>query len=353
MSHRNQARDDHADALRLKQASEWLLILRREATPAEINKWLEWTRQDARNLAAFERVRELKLGLDALDEDKKSAVVRELLPGRAAHRPERSVCKRLYYAVAASMLIAALTLGYLTVGGALRDNTVAMNRLVTTSHNHRFTLPDGTVIELGAQSELQVDYTADKRAVELHEGEAYFKVLHDPARPFVVRAGQLRVKDVGTTFDVRKNGDYVTVAVAEGKVAVAPHRSSGYHAVAELAEAAGKSVEVSLGAGEQLIADPAHPKLTTTEINAANIASWRSGELYFRDTPLSVVIANINRYAPYRIAIADPGVGKMRFTGMVSISHINDWLAAAREVFSLGEKRGTDGHVLLYSKKPA
>jgi ferric-dicitrate binding protein FerR (iron transport regulator) len=53
---------------RLQQAGDWFVRLRQEDTPPEqLTAWLEWSRSDPRNLEAFERIRDLSLGLDALD----------------------------------------------------------------------------------------------------------------------------------------------------------------------------------------------------------------------------------------------------------------------------------------------
>src|SRR5687767_10984139 len=90
-------------------------------------------------------------------------------------------------------------------------------------------LPDGTRVVLAPESRLTVSagYGDDMRAVELR-GEAYCDVLHDEARPFVVRAGGANIRDLGTTFTVRAtDGQAVRVAVTSGLVALSPAQSAG------------------------------------------------------------------------------------------------------------------------------
>lgn len=347
MDKRNSFRDCGPDEWRLRQAAEWLLSLRQEGTTrAELDKLADWAGRDSRNVHAFERMEELVQGLGALDDEQKSAVVRELLPERAP-RSEPAGRRRWRYAAAAGIMAVAIAVGFVVARSPWTAGEPAVTRLVAGATNRHFTLPDGTGVVLGARSKLQIRYTADKRSVELHDGEAYFTVQHNPKRPFVVRAGKLHLVDLGTVFDVRKNGDYVTVAVVEGEVAVAPRSEP---AAASSEPATTPASGVNLTAGQQLVSDPAHDKLTTVDIDAANVASWRTGKLYFRDTPLSIVIANVDRYAAHRITIIDPEIGKMRFTGMVAVNRIPQWLAATMDVFSLHAKHAADGRVLLYAR---
>src|SRR6267378_4397219 len=84
-------------------------------------------------------------------------------------------------------------------------------------------LLDGTEITLNADSRLRapVSFAARQRDVYL-EGEAYFRVVHDAARPFVVHTAGGAIRDIGTAFGVRAYGDAARerVAVVEGAVAV-------------------------------------------------------------------------------------------------------------------------------------
>ena len=81
-------------------------------------------------------------------------------------------------------------------------------------------LADGSRMELNTNTRVRTDVTAARRVVMLDSGEAYFDVVHDAARPFVVYAGNRRITDLGTKFSVFRNGDDVRVTVREGRVKV-------------------------------------------------------------------------------------------------------------------------------------
>ena len=82
------------------------------------------------------------------------------------------------------------------------------------------TLPDGTRVVLGAESQLSFEVTQRVRHATVVGGDAYFAVARDSARPFTVSIGDVQVRVVGTQFEIRRRSGEVSVAVAEGTVDV-------------------------------------------------------------------------------------------------------------------------------------
>ncbi len=85
----------------------------------------------------------------------------------------------------------------------------------------KLTLSDGTQVFLNADSKFKVpqNFNAQKREVYL-TGEAYFKVVKNSAKPFVVHSRGTVTRDLGTSFDIRAypGNKNVTVVVKEGRV---------------------------------------------------------------------------------------------------------------------------------------
>ncbi|REA59503.1 hypothetical protein DSL64_17795 [Dyadobacter luteus] len=100
-------------------------------------------------------------------------------------------------------------------------NTISFVTPQSASDSRHFMLPDSSRILLQAGSEVQYEDHENERTVAL-EGEAYFDVQHKPEKPFVIRAGDITVRVVGTAFNVKAYRDQnkVTVAVTRGKVKV-------------------------------------------------------------------------------------------------------------------------------------
>src|SRR6202034_3567232 len=98
-----------------------------------------------------------------------------------------------------------------------------------------FALPDGSRITLGGDTKLVVRFAANVRTIKLDHGEAFFRVQHDPQRPFVVHAAGGTTTAVGTAFEVRQYANRVQVWVREGAVEVAPLRKGEIDDVASQA----------------------------------------------------------------------------------------------------------------------
>ena len=80
------------------------------------------------------------------------------------------------------------------------------------------TLADGSRVTLNTRTRGRALVNEQERRFWLEEGEAYFEVAHDPARPFVVMAGKDRVTVLGTRFSVRYEDGRTEVTVLEGRV---------------------------------------------------------------------------------------------------------------------------------------
>ena len=146
-------------------------------------------------------------------------------------------------------------------------------------------LPDGTRVVLAPESEMIVaaGYGSDERSVELR-GEAYFDVIHDEARPFVIRAGGADIRDLGTTFTVRAtDGQSVRVAVTSGSVSLAAAQARPNAAVVLQPGDAG-----TLGADGRAVVERGGAVETDT--------AWTRGRLVFREASLAAVRAELRRW---------------------------------------------------------
>jgi transmembrane sensor len=335
---------------RLTAAAEWLIELRHEElNAARLAEWLDWSQADPANLDAFEQVEALSLGLNTLDPNAKAALLRKLV-SEPVQRPriDRQQRRRVAYALAASIAITILATAMLV---APRSPSLNTTYATAKAENRAFDLPDGSHMELGANTRLDVAYTAGGRTVDLQEGEAFFRVKHDASRPFVVRAGTLHLTDVGTSFDVRRNGAHVVVTVSEGIVDV--QRSETEPPSPGGGPAAPTSPRViRVRAGERVTAESLDRAPVLAKVDTVEAAAWRAGRLTFQDEPLSVVISDINRYARREVVIVDAEVSAMRFTGTVFEDRVDDWVEGTVHLFGLRSEPTADGKLLLHVREP-
>lgn len=171
-------------------------------------------------------------------------------------------------------------------GGYTPGSGAAQTFATTIGQRDSVRLADGTRVMLAPRSRLTVaaGYGDKVREVEL-QGEAYFDVHHDAAKPFLVRAGDADIRDLGTTFTVRATGGQgVRVAVTSGSVSLAPKTTTANTAAVVLRPGdAG-----TLGADGRTLVE----RGGTTEPDTA----WTHGRLVFREAPVGTVRTELQRW---------------------------------------------------------
>ncbi|HWX66915.1 MAG TPA: FecR domain-containing protein [Rhodanobacter sp.] len=317
--------DKSIDEKILHAAADWWTRLRDpDGAGATMEQWLEWTGADERHLEAFERVTELGNRLGTLDDITRQLLVREF--ARPAAVPT-AMPQRWFPLAAAASAVLTVVGGYFAWSGFVA-NTTPQVYVSAVAQNRNITLPDGSTVVLGAASTLTTRFSHGERHVELDGGEAFFQVVHNMQRPFVVTAGKVSIRDVGTAFDVRRTGQRVTIAVTQGRVQVADHRG----APGSNATGAGSLEAV---AGQLVSYDPATSAMSLGSITPEQATAWRSDRLEFINEPLGAVIANVNRYSTRPVHIADADLETLTYTGTIKTGAIDSWLSALPQVFPL------------------
>lgn len=331
--------DDSGKVEPTQTAADWWTRLRDpRRSDDSARRWLDWTTADASRIDAFERIDELASQLGSIDPEARAALLREFSP-QSAWRTHW-----LALTLAAACAVVIVTGGVLT----LRSTAPA------TGKDERFTtaiaidrdvaLLDGSRVSLGGASELEAHFERDLREVELAKGEAYFEVAHDASRPFIVAAGAVSIRAVGTAFNVRRTGERVTIAVTEGRVRITS--SEG----ASMSRASGADALEAV-AGQQVSYDPHASGLAVISISPAQATSWRDHRLEFVNEPLDIVVANINRYSTRPLRIADAQIGALTFTGTVRPDALDGWLRALGKILPVHVATSADAVTLSASER--
>ena len=196
-------------------------------------------------------------------------------------------------------------------------------------------LGDGSQIELNTDTAVRVLDQNNLRKVWLDKGEAYFQIIHDPARPFEVVVDNRRVSDLGTKFLVRQRADGMRVAVLEGRVRVEMLQQNSTDRTATLSE--GEAFVASTNATSIVKGSPSE---------LANELGWRRGLLVFYRKPLTDAAAEFNRYNREKITIVGSAIGKISVTGTLSATDPDQFIRMARNLFGLRVER-TNGEILV------
>ena len=163
-----------------------------------------------------------------------------------------------------------------------------------------FQLPDGTQGWLNSGSSLK--YATNfpvNRKVQL-SGEAWFEVIHNKNKPFVVSTPALDVQVLGTKFNVAAflNENVTEVVLQEGKVQV---------------DGTDKEFSAKLKPNERFIYDELLKTSTIQNVNADQFSAWKDGLLVFRNEPLSEVLKRIGRWYNVEIVMTDPMLQRFRY----------------------------------------
>jgi transmembrane sensor len=316
--------EDHRSAR--QAARHWFVLLRDDAvSDADRHAFSAWLAADPAHRQAWSETEQLWRRMDAV-----VPVLRAREPLRETV-PAPLLSRRGWLKQAAA---AALVLG----GGTYLATAPALMADHRTAVGERrvIALPDGSVVDLAGDSAVSVAMESGLRRVTLHHGQAYFQVAPDAARPFVVAAGSGEIRALGTAFDVRLGQDSVRVAVSEHAVAVTLDGGRRHEAV-RLDE--GRALQYGAGGiGPGAAAD------------IAALLSWRQDRLFFQEAPLGEVVADLDRYRPGRIVIADAAVAALPVTGFFHAAQAEAALQTIAATLPVRLTRLTDRLVIIRAR---
>jgi transmembrane sensor len=209
-------------------------------------------------------------------------------------------------------------------------------------------LADGSRATLNTASIIEVVVQKGRREVRLVQGEALFDVAHDAARPFVVRAGNALLKDVGTQFNVNMRSNGTTVTVVDGQVAVdsaaaiESAAAQAGHGVTNRAEA------LILRANDRVVVTPAGVGAPQHGVDVAASVAWTQRQLMFEHRPLSEVAEEFNRYNKDRIDIDSAELKRQEVTGVFDAKDPASFVAFLSSVPGVEIREGANGtHIVL------
>jgi transmembrane sensor len=238
-------------------------------------------------------------------------------------------------------LVLTVAVGWLTLRSA---GYLPQTYRTATGQVRDIVLPDGSLVGLNTQTELEWVGGPHDRRVRLIRGEAYFQVVHDARRPFRILLAHSQVQVLGTRFDVYQmaNGD-VRVSVLSGVVAVEALDSG---------PGAPPSWSRRLTSGQQIEYSPVGLLADVHSIVAPKVIRWRQGMIESAGEPLSDFISDLSRYTAERIVIADPRAANQKVGGAFSVRNIDDTLDRLTRIAPVTVTR-EPGEVILGYRSPA
>jgi len=322
-----------------RQAAAWVLRQDRTLTGAEQDEFLQWLAQDPRHGAALTRHRRNWDRLNLLAQWRPEHGPR---PNRDLLAPVVPLNRRpvLRWFVAAGTLAAAAALAWGLLLRPPAPSAEPVSNLPVATIEQR-TLEDGSTVDLNRGAQVAVMYTAGERRVCLERGEAHFTVAKDPARPFIVSAGGVDVRAVGTAFNVRLSAAAVEVLVTAGRVQVTEQESAVASAPPVILDAR-QGTTVS-----RARVDPAPQIASLSERELAERLAWQPRLIDFTATPLQGIVDEFNRRnAPYRLVIVDPDLARIQVSASLRSDNVEGFVRLLEAGFGVRTERdGTEIHL--------
>lgn len=194
----------------------------------------------------------------------------------------------------------------------------------TTDNNITdISLPDATHIKLNKNSLVtfsEFDFTGNHRAIHF-SGEGYFKVTHEPARPFIIYSEGVTTTVFGTEFNINTNtqDEETVVSLINGNLKMTADKTKA---------------EITLKPGEKGVFNKLNGSLTKQPYSESdNITSWISGEINFENETMDKVISFIESHYKCRI-IYPHNISKKRFTGTLPANDLDIAVKTLEKVFA-------------------
>jgi len=281
-------------------------------SPEEEAAFQFWLAADTRHLGAYGRAEAVLFRLERLNG--------AALDGTSSERRPGWNRRHLILAGSAAASVAAAVGVALHMPGSVPESTFS----TAIGQIRKVVLEDGSVIILNTDTKIRMQFSETLRDISLVQGEAQFDVAKDKQRPFVVSAGDTRVRAVGTSFTVsRLPRKPIQVLVKEGVVELQRTNAPG-------------APSIRASANIRAIAPPDAPIVTVAmpEEKLARDLEWQFGRIALDNETLANAAAEFARYSEVRIVV-DPAVSHRTVTGLFASNDPVSFAKAATSVLGL------------------
>ncbi len=325
-------------------AAHWVVRQDRRLTGAEAAELEAWLGADRRHAEAYEKSAAAWRGFREI-----GTIVRRVPAPSKRARPRWQWAGLGGLAAAAALAIAFISGDHAghqpNPPGAAHDPMANASPVATTRR-----LADGSTARMKAGAEISEAYSPTERRIRLVRGEAFFSVVKDATRPFLVEIGHVTVRAVGTAFAIRFDPQAVDVLVTEGTVQVTPGEQRSAATGTEDAPRASALVGAGHRAVVAHIAQPESPAVVVSAVPTAEIArslAWSDPMLELTGATLGDLVTTFAQRSGRRIEIAEPGLGAVQIGGRFPTDDVDGFLRALDAIYEVKSEKRADGSIVL------
>jgi ferric-dicitrate binding protein FerR (iron transport regulator) len=209
----------------------------------------------------------------------------------------------------AAVLVLSLTIGYLIryYFHENNENQVFTRMITYTSEKGSVStihLEDGSTIWLSTDSKIKIEKGPKGQISAKLDGEAYFELMPDPSRKFIVDLGYFKVKDIGTKFNIRaySTEKKIYTTLLEGEVDLYKQ---------------GENSMLSLKPGEHMQYEKESSQLSVSREDPSIAIAWKDGKFVFIDKTLSEICRELENWYNVEIIIGNQTLANTKYTSVI------------------------------------
>lgn len=299
------------------QEKDLIKFIEGKSNPTEKQTVIQWIRKDIEHQKRFNIIKATHVA-EKLDSSKEINI-ENAYKYFTTQKNKRKRTRRI--ALVASLVLPFLlwytytSLPYTNFTGA--QNTLSSNiKVISTEYgdHEMITLPDGSTVTLNSNSSIKYhgDFDQTIRKVTL-TGEAFFDIKRDETRPFIVHTEHLKVKVLGTSFNVKSypKDEKIETTLVSGKVEVIQDK---------------KKNAIVLQPSHRATFDKSKSDIKVDKVDSKSIVAWQEGKLIFDNTPLKQVILDLNRKYNVEFVVQSDALLQYKYTGEFDNLELEDVL---------------------------
>lgn len=245
-----------------------------------------------------------------------------------------------YVSIAAS--IALLVVSSVLVSEFVKPHEIAYVEVAAISGTKvKVTLPDSSTVWLNSNAKIRYPQTfsSDNRTVEF-KGEGLFKVKHNTQQPFIVDADGLKIKVLGTEFNVYTNTDsqIVETTLLNGSIALFSSENQT------------KVADITLSPNQQALYDKRDGHIDVQQVRAMSYTSWVSGLYIYENNTLEEITSSLERAFDVKIHLGNEKLKKERLTARFVHQETLDEILSILQVSAHYKFKKIKGEIFIEEK---
>jgi transmembrane sensor len=246
-----------------------------------------------------------KIGSIKVSENRKRELFKEFCTRTRSSEKSRSLQFFVVLLRYAAIVLLALVTGYMIRMSTAGSIEIPFHAVFHSSNGSisSATLSDGSYIWLNANSRISFDQTKRNILAQL-DGEAYFNVPHNPEREFIIDIGRIRVRDLGTEFNISSYPDrnVCKITLLDGDLDITDNEGN---------------VIRNLDTGETFNFNRKSGKYSVHRIDPGLVTGWMEGKFVFIDRTLAEICEELEKWYGITIIIENKDIGEVKYTSVM------------------------------------